>query len=305
MTDSLSFERYSESVRHFWGLPVNFAPVTAQTPRAVGNALVRSLPTVSVARFSGFAHSARHPVTGASGEVFAVNLLLHGEGVFEEGPRFGRLRSMDLVLTDTLRGASWAFSDGFDEFVLRIPVEALSISRGSLDLLRGRVIAPGIHTRFLAKILTDVAEMPDMLVPQAVSGMESTLVALVNGALSENLGGADPGHPVTRDALRSAILDDITLLAADPDLTPAKVAKRRGISVRLLHGLLSETETSFMTELRERRLLKARELIVSGMSVTDSALASGFRRPETFSRLFSARFGITPRDFRRSTLGIS
>jgi AraC-like DNA-binding protein len=84
---------------------------------------------------------------------------------------------------------------------------------------------------------------------------------------------------------------------ADPDLSPAIVAEASFVSVRQLHRLFAADGTTFGTFLREERLRRCRA------DLADPRLEHepGSRSPAHFSRLFTARYGITPRAFRRAS----
>jgi AraC-like DNA-binding protein len=88
----------------------------------------------------------------------------------------------------------------------------------------------------------------------------------------------------------------------DPDLTPAKIAKANGISLRYLHYLFESSGISVSEWVREQRLIKCQQKLVSDKfgsdSITDIAFSMGFNSSSHFSRLFKKRFGMAPRSFR-------
>lgn len=61
--------------------------------------------------------------------------------------------------------------------------------------------------------------------------------------------------------------------------------------MRLFH---KETGTTVYNYLTQKRLLKARELISSGMRATESCYACGFRSYSSFTRAYGKFFGTTP-----------
>ncbi|WP_297610284.1 AraC family transcriptional regulator [uncultured Sutterella sp.] len=304
MSKALSFDRYSQQVRSFFDLPINFEASHGKAAMFNGKAQVRKLPAMTVGRFSGESHSAKHPTRCTGEAVLALNLILRGEGYFEEGRSFGRLKPLDFAITESASGANWRFTDDFDEFVLRIPLASLPRSARHVDKIRGRVLPPGMHSRLLTRFLAEAAQLPDAVVPSALSGVESAVIGLLDGALLEAAGGFAP-EALSKDALLSVILDDMRAAMGNPNLSPVEIASRHQISVRFLHQLFADTDQTCMEALREMRLTRARELLEqSRLSVTDVAMEVGFSRLETFSRHFKQRFGLSPASFRQALPGL-
>lgn len=88
---------------------------------------------------------------------------------------------------------------------------------------------------------------------------------------------------------------------ADPNLSPTHAARALGMSVRTLHARMATLGTSFAQELREQRLQRCRNELVSGSvrPIGQVAASWGFESPSTFSRLFRQRFGVSPREYVR------
>lgn len=91
----------------------------------------------------------------------------------------------------------------------------------------------------------------------------------------------------------------------DQPLRPAELARRVGLSVRQLERLtrerLGESPAGLASKLR---LQAARNhLFYSDMPIQEVAIATGFSSPSVFSRCFKARFGLSPREFRRQFSG--
>ena len=88
----------------------------------------------------------------------------------------------------------------------------------------------------------------------------------------------------------------------DPDLSPANIAKANGISLRYLHYLFKRSGTSVSEWIREQRLNKCHQKLISDKyendSITNIAFSMGFNSSSHFSRLFKERFGMAPRNLR-------
>lgn len=95
----------------------------------------------------------------------------------------------------------------------------------------------------------------------------------------------------------------LALLARDlrlPELSPARVARELGISLRQVHVLFEPTGLSFARTLTSMRLADASRMLAEApeRSVTDIAYLCGFDSIATFYRVFRAAYAMTPRDAR-------
>jgi len=95
----------------------------------------------------------------------------------------------------------------------------------------------------------------------------------------------------------------------DSELTPEKVAKANGISMRYLHSLFHHSGTSVSRWLWERRLKAAREDLLnpnlSHLRISEIAFRRGFNDPAHFSRTFRSRFDTSPSELRRTAARLS
>jgi len=89
----------------------------------------------------------------------------------------------------------------------------------------------------------------------------------------------------------------------DSDLTPEKVAKANRISTRYLHSLFSQSGTTLLKWVWERRLRAARNDLLDPSQVqsriSEIAFRRGFSDSAHFSRSFRNRFGISPTELRQ------
>ncbi len=69
----------------------------------------------------------------------------------------------------------------------------------------------------------------------------------------------------------------------------------------LMHTFKEQTGYSIGSYLSTKRLLLAKELILSGKPITDVCYECGFKNYSTFSRAYKKCFGESPRDLRQST----
>ncbi|QYO66357.1 helix-turn-helix domain-containing protein [Leptolyngbya sp. 7M] len=66
--------------------------------------------------------------------------------------------------------------------------------------------------------------------------------------------------------------------------------------LRLFKRYYGQTPGQYLTELR---IAKAKELLQSGKSVTETCFEVGFESPASFSNLFRERVGLAPKQFQK------
>jgi len=105
-----------------------------------------------------------------------------------------------------------------------------------------------------------------------------------------------------------AIRREVDRRFPDPDFSLPVLARQLGITPRYVQSLLAENDTSFVDEVIQRRLKRAREMLCSplysGMTIIDLAYHCGFASVSNFHRMFRRAFGATPSDVREEALGV-
>jgi AraC-like DNA-binding protein len=88
----------------------------------------------------------------------------------------------------------------------------------------------------------------------------------------------------------------------DPELSPRSIAAAQFISVRYLHKLFETQQTSAADWIRQRRLERcARDLVdpaLAGAPIGTIGARWGITNQAHLSRLFRARYGVSPSDYR-------
>ncbi len=90
----------------------------------------------------------------------------------------------------------------------------------------------------------------------------------------------------------------------NPELSPELVAAACGISKRYLHDLFKDVNGTVAQQVRDKRLLAAKIFLRErpGLAVAEVAYRFGFTDQAQFSRLFKAKFKVTPTEYKRSDL---
>jgi AraC-like DNA-binding protein len=91
----------------------------------------------------------------------------------------------------------------------------------------------------------------------------------------------------------------------DHDLTPAKIARANGMSIRALYQLYESLGVSLERSIIEQRLDGARTDLAAPRqrydSIAATARAWGFSNPSFFTSRFRQSFGLSPREWRAKT----
>jgi AraC-like DNA-binding protein len=88
----------------------------------------------------------------------------------------------------------------------------------------------------------------------------------------------------------------------EPTMGPTEIANAVGISVRHLHRLFLQKDSTVAEYIRERRLERCQTDLCdprfSDRNITEISFFWGFSDSAHFSRCFKQRFGVSPRLFR-------
>lgn len=188
----------------------------------------------------------------------------------------------------------------------------LWVMKLSADMLAGRVRAPdrfcslefdatnGANGLFV-DMLHLIPHRYDMMSEETRLIVGRQLVDLLALALQSDERVLSSGHSSVRAGHLARIEAFVHRHIDDPDLGPDEVATGCGISVRYLHELLRDTNTTLGQWIRDRRLQAAQEDLATPAdtrSIGEIAYARGFADQAQFSRAFRARFGLTPKEMR-------
>jgi AraC-like DNA-binding protein len=272
------------------------------------SAVARVTGGLSVSAMRAGPHeAARTPdlVRRAAAEDFFLTLITGGSGSLWQDDRVAELGPGDFSLVDSARPYVFRFQGPFRSVVLQIPRGTLtSRCAGAEHVMAVPFRAAGNVGGFVSPVLCALAERgPDLDEATARSFTRNLLDLLATACAA--LGGpiaAEGGSAVHRRDLRRAK----TYLADrlhDPTLTLLAAGHDLGFSLRYLHQLFREADTTPRTWLYEQRLDRARALLRTAghdrPTVGSVALSVGFKDPSHFSRVFKARYGCSPADYRK------
>lgn len=237
-----------------------------------------------------------------------VGLQLRGYSVIEQDGRDAALAPGDFALYDTTRPYTLNFDASFRMFVVMFPPEALRLSRDHLRLVTasrfsGRSGTAAITSQLLAAVGKQL--LHDEL--RSELPLSDAIFDLLRATLAERLDDDDLTDVESR---RRVLLTQVRQFIAehlgDPDLTVQGVADAHHVSLRYLQKLFSERGETASSFIRLRRLEQSRRDIATSTSATApiSSIGArwGFADATAFARAFRTQFGVTPSEYRASSV---
>jgi AraC-like DNA-binding protein len=251
-------------------------------------------------------HSREH-VARSRLALYYVHLQLSGESVSRQDGREARLGAGDFTLCDSTRPYEIVFKGPNRMLVLGIPDGTLRRHLACPERvvampMSGSVGVPGLLSHFMRDFWRQCHESFDSVNDARIAHAILDLLASAYAALPQ----ARSERSALATAHRVRILDYIEVHLADPDLTPMKVADACKMTPRYLHHLFSDQVETVARYILRRRLEECSRAMSApaqrGRTVTAIAFDHGFNSPTHFGRVFRARYGMTPREYRRRLL---
>lgn len=243
-----------------------------------------------------------HIIADSADSVLAVLALSPGDwrGVYDgraADSGMGSIRLVDMSRPFDMTTAA------YETLNLALPRALLDEQVDQIDF-HGRVVSEdtpsgrmlGAHMRALWDSLETITTAEAALAAKAAATLFSAAI-LAHG----EVGGGGDVRPVEKMLLASA-RDFVISRLADPELTPETVRQHLGVSRSLLYKVF-EPAGGVSAFIQARRLDQAFDEIIRDQSdrktLAEIGYGLGFRSDAHFSRVFRARFGVTPGRLRR------
>lgn len=293
----------------------SFVPLKVRSPHHLtfgGQIKTRSLGEISVSEICAAGHNVeRTQALIAQGDInsYKVSLLLSGEQAVSQDSREAILQPGDIAVYDTSRPYHLSHREDVRLVVLRFPKKLLGLPESMVRRLTAvRLSGDSAAGALISPFLIQLANSMDQLGDAAASRLSYSALDLITAMMSSELDlSADTVNP--RDVLLEKIRTYIKGNLSSPDLCPAEIAAAHFISVRHLHGIFHEQGTTVSAWIRARRLENCRrdlrDPLFSHESVTEISSRWGFLDSAHFSRVYKARFSISPSEERHTALGRS
>jgi AraC-like DNA-binding protein len=242
-------------------------------------------------------------------EFYQLALPLNGHGVVSQQRRSARLDPSGFAFIDTVRphGSRHApdrAAGPLETLTALVPHRALPLPpRRAAALLAAEIPADAGMGALLANFLRRLVAHPEQYAASDAPGLDRITLDLIAGTLARQLEveGELPVE-VRITGLRARVETWIRQHLADPELNPAAVAEAHHLSVRALHRLFDDADTTVAALIRTARLDRCfRDLADPGLrhlAVHQVAARWGFRDRAHFSRAFRAAYGLSPREHR-------
>jgi AraC-like DNA-binding protein len=238
-----------------------------------------------------------------------IVVLLEGEASFWDGERTTTLRTGDIIYGPTGINAALKLTTPFRLLYINAPRVALDHRLlAPLSLKVGRFGGERGLGHVFSGLLRATAETLQDLTSEQLRPMELAVTEfLVANLAAEDSPAAIGGAGAARAAHLHRVCQTIETLLADPELGLERVAAEDGISPRSLQKLFASANQSFSTYLRSRRLERCRldlsSPICASLSISEICFRWGFNGSAHFSRAFKERYGVSPREYRKTHLG--
>jgi AraC-like DNA-binding protein len=231
-----------------------------------------------------------------------------GQQRIEQARQNAALGAGDMVLYDSSRPFD-AFATATplakcESLLVQFPKKLLPLpDRHVARLLAVPLSSKAGIGRLLAQFLNGIAEEHADCTPRDGARLASTTIDLVAATLAHHLDREAAMPLESRQCiLFLRISSFIQEYLADPGLGPASIASAHQISLRYLHRIFQQQNTTVSALIRQMRLDRCRrDLADPGLQhQTIGAIGArwGFTRPADFSRAFRAGVGMPPGEYR-------
>lgn len=241
----------------------------------------------------------RPEIARTEGAYFGVLFELGGREVIRQDGREAVLEPGDFVMWDSEREMEFRVLSPLRKLTLLIPKPQLSGWLADPERHAGAVVRGGSGAGALASdVLRRLAREIDTIETGQAGAVMEPVLGLVSAALTAQVAP----RPSTGSEEFRRICAYIEAALADPDLSPAGIARAHGMSIRTLYTTFADNGASVSRWIRLRRLHRCRqELARSGRqrTITEIAFDWGFNDMAHFSRAFKATYGVSPRAFAR------
>jgi len=194
---------------------------------------------------------------------------------------------------------------GGEVITLGFPVE--NLSRGLAAQIQGaggRAVPLRGAALMCLELCRSCLRQSDAMSAPVADAMADSLIELAKLAIIEQF--CTRRGETVRETVRTRIQAFIHRHLADPDLSIERIAERMQCTKRYLHKVFSDEGETLNQYIWSQRLELCRAQLscsdMSAKSITEIAFGCGFSNAAHFSRSFRARFGQSPRGFRRRIL---
>ncbi|MFC6023453.1 helix-turn-helix domain-containing protein [Plantactinospora solaniradicis] len=191
------------------------------------------------------------------------------------------------------------------QILVQVPRSLMPLRSNAIDLLIAERI-PGTTGigEVVGTYLLELIQQAPRYRPDDAVRLSAVTLDLVTALLAHHLDGVAGLPSDHREALYARVLHFIERHIGDPQLSPRMIATAHGVSLRYLQKLFKEQGVTIAGRVRQRRLDRCRAALADphqwSYPIHKIAQRNGFSSNAHFSHLFSATYGLSPSDYRRS-----
>ncbi|GAA3039679.1 helix-turn-helix domain-containing protein [Actinokineospora globicatena] len=272
-----------------------------------GTIATRVFGSMRVSRITADPHAVvRHDrvASNEGGHVYVVTLLNGTARLCQDGTDI-TVRTGDLVAFDSSRPYTLAMPQPFTMVGVRAPHRSLGMTPQKTSSItaapwNGKTGVGALASHTFAALGYHLAELDDA----AREPLGTTVGGMITTLFAERLCSAVVDPAAARQLLVLRICGYAQEHMGDSALSPAMLARRHNISLRYLQVLFAEQGSSPARWIRDQRLERLRTDLVNPRydHLTVSAIAErwGLVDASQVSRLFRMKYGVSPREYRRT-----
>lgn len=236
-----------------------------------------------------------------------VSIVDQGTALVRQGDRTTTLNSGDIGMYLTTDPYRIRFSDGARRHTFQVRLDDLHLP---IQLIRNQ-LATTIHpdhptTAAVSAFLGATARNAPSADADELARLGEPTLALVRLLLTRSVTDSPVGREAANASLTTRIEEYVKAQLDDPGLSARSIGAAFSISERYVYTILRRRGIDLGDAIRQRRLERARQLLEDPRRAnsTISAIAHqcGFPDHAHFSRVFRARFGMAPSDWRQGAV---
>ncbi|MDJ1371008.1 AraC-like ligand-binding domain-containing protein [Gulosibacter molinativorax] len=297
-----TFAEFCATVRHSIITCDVSAPEPDSFRGSFGAGFSRDVHLLDIAADTHAVHRTNSLVKKSPQAFLKFSIVEEGSALIVQDGRETALNQGDMTVYDTNRPYTLAYDGPARMSIIMFPKEQLDIPANVIANLTARKLSSSRGTGAIIRpFISSLAENVHSLDDFQTRRMTRSAIDLLGTLFDEELTRIVPNDEEAH--LLNAIYGYIDDHIGDPGLNPAQIAAAHFISVRSLHSLFTQQQTTVSTLIRTRRLQNCHDDIVNPLladrPLNTIASGYGFLDPAHFSRLFRNYFGISPSEMRR------
>jgi AraC-like DNA-binding protein len=239
-------------------------------------------------------------VASSRDDIALFSVQIRGSSRVEQNGRRSEIATGEGVLYLTRSPYELTFPAPIDLAILQVPSERLGVRSDTLAAMTASPlrIRQDAALRTLTRVMRSLFTDRPILDDQAAALRTAT--ELLGSVLRQRrtLPAGSRSHDVLFAGFDRAIHERLD----DPSLDVAALATLERVSIRTVHQVFSERNTTPAASIRAARMRRAQALLAStNLRLADVAIRCGSTDPSVFTRSFRHDTGMTPSEYRRRT----